>query len=365
MRKRDTSSTLPGTMYLRDIVGHRAAVEALITAHARDLVHHALLLAGPSGVGKALLARAFIAMVDCVGDAPVDEDGRRVDACGSCRACRRIQDPEAEHPDLLVLEPLPGSRVIKIEQVRNVLSIIPYPPLEAPTRFVLIEPADTLTLPAANGLLKTLEEPPSTTRFILLTSRPYSLLGTIRSRCQRLPLSRLTAAEVAQILTTQHGVDEARAMEVAPISDGSPGGALALLEDPVMSARDELIRRVAGIEPGAVSAAFGLAADFAEMKGSLPSLFEILSRLYRDLLLVRTEADGAVALSHPHLRSEILDPLAARYGVEALLYRLRLIAETEHGITHQNVPAKLAFERLLIALTAPAGREGARFHLRT
>ncbi|MEZ4265060.1 MAG: DNA polymerase III subunit delta' C-terminal domain-containing protein [Myxococcota bacterium] len=354
-------------MLLASTVGHARVIESLVAAVAADTVHHALLFAGPDGVGKRRVALSFIALVGCTGDAPRDAAGRRLDGCGSCRWCRHIhayatganaQPP----PDLIVLAPEGTSRAVKIEPVRELLRVVPFPPIEAAYRYVLIDPAEALTVEAGNALLKTLEEPPSRTRFILVSSQPDALLITIRSRCQRVGFGRLREAEVSSALLnlgTAEGADVAR---VAPLSDGSVGAALRLIEDPVMQKRDELLARLVAAS-GSAGAAFELAATFLEDKSALPTVFEVLRRVFRDALLVRESAAATMGLSHPHLLESVVRPLAERFGTEALLHRIALVDETERGILRRNINPQLSLERLLAAITAPPGREGASLGL--
>ncbi len=345
-------------MPLSQVIGHQRVVEALVAAHARDSVHHAHLFAGPDGIGKRVLANAFVALCSCSGDVGRDEDGRAVEPCGSCRSCRHVLSG-GEHPDVLRLSPIDGARNIKIAQVRQILRIVPFPPIEAPTRFVIVEPAEALTEEAANALLKTLEEPSSHTRFIVITSRPDALLATIRSRCQQVLFGRLSDQEVQRVLLERHEVAADVAASVAALADGSAGAALALLDDPVMSRRDDLVRRLVGIPPGAVGPAFELAAALAELKPQIGTVFDVLQRFYRDALLVATGAQGRIGVSNPHLMDELVVPLASRLGTDALLHRLALITETHVGIVERNLNLKLSLERLVLALTAPAGWEGA------
>jgi DNA polymerase III gamma/tau subunit len=124
-----------------------------------------------------------------------------------------------------------------------------------------------------------------------------------------------------------------------------------------MRDRDALISRLLAIAPGDTVAAFALAAELAELKPALPTVFEVLSRLYRDLLLLRTGTAAALGLSNPDLAA----PLAAtaeRLGVEAILQRLELIADTRYGLLERNLNPRLSLERLIGALTSAAGDEG-------
>ena len=168
-----------------EIIGHQQTLAALKRARETDAFHHAYLFAGPDGVGKRRVAEWVAALVNC------DEVGA---PCGACRSCHRVLDPEATHPDVLILEP--DGRQITIAQVRELIRTVPYPPIEATYRVVIIDPADAIGEAAANALLKTLEEPPSKTRFVLVSSRPDALLITIRSRCQRITFGRLTEEQV-------------------------------------------------------------------------------------------------------------------------------------------------------------------------
>ena len=337
-------------MSFKDILGHRELIDALVRAHRSEMVHHAYLFSGPEGVGKARVANAFAALMNCEGKV----DGAD-DACGECRHCRRLMNREsaAEHPDVIRLEP--DGRTIKIAQIREMLRIVPYAPLETRYRVVIIDPADAMGPEAANALLKTLEEPSRHTRFILVTHRPAAMLVTIRSRCQAVIFGRLDTAQLAQHLGATCGLDEASAQSLAAIADGSLGGALALLEDPVMRERDALVRRILSVADDDRLAAFELAQEFADARGSLATIFQILTRLYRDLLLIRV-GDSSAVLAHPHMVDE-LRVAAGRLGAHTLMHRLELIDETARGIRERYLNPKLGLERLMVSLTGPPGAE--------
>ena len=230
-------------MLFKDVLGHGAVIRALVTAHARDKVHHAYLFAGPAGVGKRALAFGFASLLNCTGEAPRGAGGERTDGCGTCRSCRTIARTErgegAGHPDLSLVEPLPESkrRVIKIEQVRELIRRVPFPPIEAAFRVVILDPADGLGEEAANALLKTLEEPSSRTRFLLLSSRPDAVLTTIVSRCQRMAFGRLSDDEVRRGLVERLGATPEAAEAAVGLAGGSLGLGRALMDDPVLGQR--------------------------------------------------------------------------------------------------------------------------------
>src|SRR5437763_119870 len=162
-------------MPFRDVVGHRRLVGLLERSIGRGSLPPSLIFAGPRGSSKRLAATAVAQAFNCLSPS-----SGGVDACGTCAACTRIA--RGVHPDVLIV--VPGETgSIKIEQVREVVDRAAYRPFEGKRRVVIIDDADALVVPAQHALLKTLEEPPPSSVFILVTSRPDVLLATVRSRC--------------------------------------------------------------------------------------------------------------------------------------------------------------------------------------
>jgi DNA polymerase III subunit delta' len=228
----------------RTLVGHRRLLTLLSRAVARDTLPPALLLAGPPGVGKRRAALAIAEALNCLkpqdgvvsGLSRTDTGGEFArDACGECPACRRIQ--RGVHPDVIIIEPGDmGS--IKIEQVRDVIDRADYRPFEGRRRVVIIDEADALMQAAQNALLKTLEEPPSASIFVLVSSIPDALLPTVRSRCSRLRFPALSTSEVTEILKRDHGYSEQDARAVAVDAEGSVGLALQAESADLVDARE-------------------------------------------------------------------------------------------------------------------------------
>src|SRR5262245_16504485 len=173
-------------MPFRDVIGHRRLIDLLARAVARESLPPSLIFAGPDGIGKRLVAIATAQALNCTGNrsskATSGAESERFDACGACSSCTRIA--RETHPDVLVVEPGDNGN-IKIEQVRDVVDRAGYRPFEGRRRVVIIDEADALMPQAQNALLKTLEEPPSSSVFLLITSRPDALLPTVLSRCPR------------------------------------------------------------------------------------------------------------------------------------------------------------------------------------
>src|SRR5262245_54240505 len=183
-------------MPFRDVPTHRRIVELLSRSVARGTLPPSLIFSGPHGAGKRLTALAVAQALNCLHPRSADaRDATRgpVDACGTCAACVRIT--RGVHPDVLVVEP-GDSGAIKIDQIRDIVDRAAFRPFEGRRRVVIVDDADALVPAAQNALLKTLEEPPSSSVFILLTSRPDVLLPTVRSRCIRLMFAGAAHAEV-------------------------------------------------------------------------------------------------------------------------------------------------------------------------
>ncbi|TAK01332.1 MAG: AAA family ATPase [Chloroflexota bacterium] len=197
-----------------------AAVRALLGAG----FPHAVLLAGPSGVGKSTLALDIAAALLCVAD---DVAAR---PCRTCRGCRMVD--HGNHPDVHRLAPSGAGSAISIggrgeRGVRDLVSDLALLPVEGGARVAIIEAAQRMSEDAQSALLKTLEEPPAGTTVLLCADDEERLLPTIRSRCVRIRLGPLGIRDVEAVLV-DHGVADApTAARLARITDGRPGHAIA------------------------------------------------------------------------------------------------------------------------------------------
>jgi DNA polymerase III subunit delta' len=211
------------------IVGQSQALGLLRRAVECDRVAPAYLFAGVPGIGRSLAAADFAARLLSTHSSP---------------PYQRIQ--QRNHPDLFWVEPTylhNGKRLsaaeaaeqglkrksppeIRLEQIREIARFLGRPPLEASRSVVVLEDAETMAEPAANGLLKTLEEPGRAT-LILIAPSPESLLPTLVSRCQKIPFQRLDSVAIAQVLTQTGNAEILQHPEVMALAQGSPGAAIA------------------------------------------------------------------------------------------------------------------------------------------
>jgi DNA polymerase III subunit delta' len=292
------------------VFGHSRPLGLLAGSIARRTLPPSLLFTGPEGVGKRLAAQAVAEALNCLSP-----EGR--DACGSCAACRRIA--RGSHPDVLAIEP-PEIGATKIEFVRPAIAAAAYRPFEGRCRVVIVDDADRLTEDAANALLKSLEEPPTGTVFILVTARPEVLLPTIRSRCSQLRFGRLSAGDVARFLIERQGMDAEEAHAVAAVADGSPGRALEAGTRAYRDGRAAALSTLRAVSVATSSKVRLLAAanlmagkpSSAGERDELATRIAMLASLLRDVALVACGGRGD-QLANADLADE-LAALGGSYG---------------------------------------------------
>jgi DNA polymerase-3 subunit delta' len=258
------------------------------------------------------------------------------------------------HVDVITVEP-DDRASIKIDVVRDVLSRTAYRPFEGRLRVVLIREADTLEDAAQNSLLKSLEEPPPATMFILTTAVPGALLPTVRSRCMRLRFGRLTSAEVATVLVRDHEHPEADARAAAPLADGSIGQALALVDNDLTLMRETAMRLLQQTSGRAdtqarVQAAAPLWSGSSKKERSredLAVLLRMVASMLRDLEAINSGADQSV-LANPVIADE-LTPMARAFSGD----RARsAFAAVDRALTalERNAGTKLVSEWLAVQI---------------
>lgn len=180
------------------LVGHKTQKDWLLEQANGGTLPSSLIFQGPQGVGKKHLALALLQVMNCSnrpeqGKGPTDSSLRSEgQACGQCSSCRRVMDEQNEFVFHLVPE---GKKTIGVDQIRETHSFLTLKSLRA-ARFVIVDPADQLSVPAANSLLKVLEESPEKTYFILITEKMRGLLPTIRSRSHTLKFDSLSNEEL-------------------------------------------------------------------------------------------------------------------------------------------------------------------------
>lgn len=323
-------------MPFSQILGQSTAVDTLVRALRSGKVHHAYRFEGPDGVGKEMAAFALAQSLECTE--PNDHL-----ACGNCSACKRVvkfsEEPPRvpKHPDVVLLErglypaaslgsDTAESSTLNLPQIRRLVqSRVGFPPHEGQALVFIIRRADELNANAANALLKTLEEPPARTHFILLTSRPHRLLDTIRSRTLAVRFAPLPDDVLGTILD-KHGVSRT----VIPVSGGSASLALALADTELLSTND------------AFAASLSASLDAPDLASALAK-FEIKGN---DRLAIKEQLGWfAQHLATRAKQNLTQDPAAA----ERFARRYPLVLATMTDLEHNANPA-LAVEALVTRL---------------
>ncbi|MCB0378179.1 MAG: DNA polymerase III subunit [Bdellovibrionales bacterium] len=171
---------------IESLIGHSKQKEVLLSMARQQSLPSTFIFYGPEGIGKKQLAHALLQILNCQRD---------VQACGQCNSCLRVNEEKNEFVYHLGLQ---DKKNISIDQVRDLHKFLSLKTM-SPARFVIVDPADKLSLSAANALLKALEEAPEDTYFFLITDRLSALLPTIRSRSQILRFNPLADRELDQL----------------------------------------------------------------------------------------------------------------------------------------------------------------------
>lgn len=385
-----------------DVVGQPAAVEICRTAvtaaqegpgRAGPAMTHAWLFTGPPGSGRSVAARAFAAALQCL-----------LGGCGACTACRTVL--AGTHADVRAV--VPEGLSISVKEMRAVVQRAASRPQTAPWQIVLIEDADRLTEGASNALLKSVEEPPPHTVFLLCapSTHPDDVSVTIRSRCRVVSLVTPPASAIAEVLVQRDGVEPGMAEWAASVCGGHVGraralarsetsrsqratvlgvpGALRSLADVFAEAdalfagakaaaaeqaerRDEAERDELKTVYGAGGTGRGVAAATRGMAGALKDLerqqkaratrtmrdvldraLVDLSGFYRDVIVY---ASGSrVGLVNPDVAGDV-HTAASRIGAEGALRRLDAVLDCRAAL-ERNVKPDLAVEALMMQLRA-------------
>ncbi len=344
-------------------IGQKSTVERLSASVAEGSTHHAYLFLGPAHTGKRTLAIDFACALNCESDNS---------PCGTCRACSRIL--EGKHADVhditlddsgtpedIEVEEKGRTRRTRIltEQIEDLQRASALPPYEGRFKVMMVEHADRMTDAAANRILKVLEEPPPHVVWMLLAENEDRLLETVVSRCQRIDVYTLPAAQLERHLSEVCGATPEQARLISRISRGRVGWALQALKDDSL-----LAERVSQVE-GAIqlpSMTYAARFDFSRELDALyrrepASVMETLEQWttwWRDLLLVKTGcAESVINIDYVNDINE----QAQRLSLEQIRDYIGKLNEARHDLD-LNVISRLVFDSLVYTMpriTKPAG----------
>ncbi len=322
-----------------DVAGQKVAVRVLKNAVRLGKLSHAYLFAGPRGTGKTTLARILTKAINCINP-------KEGEPCGVCENCIAID--KGTFPDLIEIDAASNRGIDDIRAIRDAVS---YAPLKGKYKVYILDEAHMLTKEAFNALLKTLEEPPPRTIFILCTTEYEKIMPTILSRCQRLIFSKLRDKEIVEYLKKicqMEGLEcEEKALyEIARISDGGMRDAVSLLDQASTygegKVSSSLLEEFLGILSqervrdflrllinSEVDKALEFLRDISERGFNLTRFWDALEEEIRSLILYRS-------LKEPHKVMEVEDfhrsfehlPLNALLYLEKVVNTARADART-------------------------------------
>jgi len=316
-----------------DIVGHERIVEVFRRSVRSGKTPHSYIFEGVRGCGRRKTALALIQALFC---AAVD------DACGVCPSCRKVAG--GNHGDIHFIEPLPDKRDISIDQLREIQRELALRPYEAPRKACIIEPADRMSVNAANSLLKTLEEPPGNAIIILLTENADMLLPTVRSRCQSIRFSSLSPENV-RLLLERSGVAPDLAELLAPLSEGSMQRAGELDNSTLVERREALVGHLTALNLDRIGTIFDTAEEMAGNREETLESLDLLLSVARDTVYLNA---GCSDIVNTTIRPA-LETYAAGFSLERALQMLSDIVETRRAV-QRNANNKLALECLFMKM---------------
>ena len=320
-----------------DVVGQEHVVRTLRNALLQERVHHAYLFVGSRGTGKTSMAKILAASLNCV-NGPTDEP------CGVCDSCRSIAD--ATSLDVIEMDAASNNSV---DDIRDLREKVAYAPVSGRHKVYILDEAHMLSTAAWNAFLKTLEEPPPHTIFVLATTEANKVLPTVVDRCHRFDFARPTQQQIAGVLRRVADVegieipDEAAAL-IARSATGSFRDALGTLEqlvaysgaavtlDDVLAVlgaadADLLFGAVDAVDAGDARAALHAAARLSESGRDVGRFFGDLEAHLRGLMVVQTLGDVPDELRVTAEQDERLAEQARRVGQASVLRLLDLVAD--------------------------------------
>jgi len=326
-----------------EVIGHQKILKFLQRSTTNNHLVNSYLFYGPKHIGKTRVAETFISNLFCL-----NKEKNSFFPCGMCSACQQLI--KKIHPDVIYLGSsfssikLTPQGKIGVEQARQIKAFLYSSPFSAPHKVVIIEDTDNLTLPAANALLKLLEEPPQKSIIILISRSFIYLPATLRSRCQILRFSFPLKEEIINFLKQKYSLKEEKIEEILSLSLGRPGLAIQFaINFKELEQEKSLINDfISLLSEDDSESKFRLVDLILNTKKNPQQSLDNLLRLLRDLILVKLNLYSTDKSTNLQLKN-----LAQKYTQKDLQNFINQIFKTQILLA-ANVNQKLAIENLLI-----------------
>lgn len=345
-----------------DVVGQEHIERTLKNAIEQNKVSHAYLFCGPRGTGKTTMARILAKALMCEKAPTIDPDG-------TCPECEAIA--QGTHPDVYELDAASRTGVDNVRE--EIISRVNYAPTRGAWKIYIIDEAHMLTVPAFNALLKTLEEPPAHVMFILCTTDPQQVPGTIQSRCQRFDFHRISNEAIVSRLgaiCVEEGVDfEGEALDlIAYRAEGGMRNALTALEQLIafgnghvtlegaqnlLGSLDEtdLSEIVLAIGKRDAAACFNWVARYVETGADLAQFVRDLAEYIRNMYLLSIAGIEVEIHVNEPVRKAMVDQLKF-FGEDRLSRLLLVLGDLSKELRTSSNP-RLSFEVALTRMIRP------------
>ncbi len=352
-----------------ELVGQEHIVRTLRNAIRSNRIAPAYLFCGPRGTGKTSTARIMAKAVNCLDP---DPDKR---PCNQCAACVAINSGATT--DVIEIDAASNRG---IDDIRDLRDRVNYAPTQLKTKFYIIDEAHQITGAAANAFLKTLEEPPAHTRFILATTDPEELLPTIVSRCQRFDFRRHTPEIIArriEVLAEREGIKLAKdaLALIADLAHGSMRDPIGLLDQlsnyqavsgTELSAED--VRALVGISHSEIAVRVLVAISEGDAKAALQAINEAVTagqdprQLNRQIVSLIRDGLYIASGARSSVDEQQLKDASERLGLTGLLHVATAFADTDSGIRSAVIPQLPLEMAVLDAIIGPARSAQRRCH---
>jgi DNA polymerase-3 subunit delta' len=317
-------------------------VDKLLSLFLGDMKEsNSFLFSGPKGCGKVQTSINFSLAANCQNPNQSEKTTLEDQYCGNCKSCKKIKS--RSHPDIIFIEPT--DQKIKIDTIRDIIKIVSLKPYEARYRLIIIKDADLMNLEASNALLKSLEEPPANTIFVLTTSRKHGLIDTILSRCYILNFKPLSFNKVSEVLNIKYDFEKSESEILSILSDGDIEQAQIMGKKDWIKKREWIIDEFVKIDKYGGRELVLLSEKISIDKNRVTIFIKIIISFLRDIEIYKNNPDLIVNKD----KIKYIKKLSLELSSELVFKKFHLITDVERSLKY-NLNLKILIENMIFGL---------------